>query len=142
VLRHLDTFVEQAESARYATVAYADVDPTRGRVDFASAGHPPPVLLDPDGGPALFMGGRSTPLGLTVPDRPREQDDFALPPGSGFLLYTDGLVERRAESIDTGLERLLAALRAHPDATPTDLADAIVEQDTHDDICLLLFRAH
>jgi serine phosphatase RsbU (regulator of sigma subunit) len=145
VLRHLDTFVEQVDAARYATLAYAEVDPDAGEVTFASAGHPPPVLLDPDGAPRVFMDGRSPPLGVTGPGGERCQAGFTLPPGAGFLLYTDGLVERRGEPLDAGIERLLAAIRASPDAAPESLADslprALLEGGTgDDDVCLLSFR--
>ena len=67
VLGHLDTFVAQVEAARYATLAYAEVDPESGVVTFASAGHLPPVTIDPEGEPRLFMEGRSAPLGVTGP---------------------------------------------------------------------------
>ena len=145
ILRHLDTFVEQVEAARYATLAYMEVDPGTGRVTFALAGHMPPILLGPGRAPELCMEGRSPPLGVTVPGSPRPQAAFALEPGAGFLLYTDGLVERRDESIDAGLERLLAAVRASPDASPAQLVEtlprALLERDSSDDdVCLLSFR--
>jgi PAS domain S-box-containing protein len=145
VLGHLDTFVEQVEAARYATLAYADVDPETGVVTIASAGHMPPVMLEPDAPPRLFMEGRSTPLGVTAPGLDRLQAAFTLKPGAGFLLYTDGLVERRTEPIDAGLERLLAAVRASPGASPAQLVetlpDALLERGaSDDDVCLLGFR--
>ena len=53
VLGHLDTFVEQVNTARYATLAYAEVDPDTGVVTFASAGHLPPVILNAGSEPHL-----------------------------------------------------------------------------------------
>jgi serine phosphatase RsbU (regulator of sigma subunit) len=101
-------------------------------------------VLDPHGDPRLFMDGRSTPLGVTAPTIYRSQASFELTPGAGFLLYTDGLVERRGEPIDAGLERLLAAVRASPDASPAQLAvslpRALLEGAGEDDVCLLCFR--
>jgi PAS domain S-box-containing protein len=145
VLGHLDTFVEQVEPARYATLAYAEVDPDSGGVNLASAGHMPAILLGPGRTPELFMEGRSLPLGVTAPASPRSQGAFSLEPGAGFLLYTDGLVERRDESIDAGLERLLAAVRASPGASPAQLVEtlppALLEREaSDDDVCLLSFR--
>jgi PAS domain S-box-containing protein len=145
ILRHLDTFVEQVEPARYATVAYADVDPDSGRVVLASAGHPPPVLLAPGRPPELFAAGRSLPLGIVASGVGRVQATFELAPGGGLLLYTDGLVERRTEPIDVGLERLLAALRDRPGASPARLAAelpaALLEDGAgEDDVCLLSLR--
>ena len=91
--RHLDTFVDQVEAAQYATLAYAEVDPASGEVVFAAAGHLPPILLGAE--PTVYLGGRSTPLGVTTPHLQRSQATFTLAPGEGFVLYTDGLVERR-----------------------------------------------
>ena len=145
ILGHLDTFVEQVEDAHFATVAYAEVDPASGAVTLASAGHMPPVLFGPGRAPELFMEGRSTPLGVPVPGRPRAEASFTLAPGASFVLYTDGLVERRTEVIDAGLERLLATIRALPDTAPARLADRLpellIEQGAQrDDVCLLAFR--
>jgi serine phosphatase RsbU (regulator of sigma subunit) len=145
VLRHLDTFVDQVEAACYATLAYAEVDPDDGHVRFASAGHLPPVILEPGDAPRLFMEGRSPPLGVTGPGIRRAQAEFTLHPDAGFLLYTDGLVERRTEPIDAGLERLLATVRAHAGSSPAELVaalpGALLERgSSHDDVCVLSFR--
>ena len=139
VLRHLDTFVEQVSTARYATLAYAEVDPHTREVTFASAGHLPPVIFDAANEPYLYMEGRSTPLGVTSP---RPDATFTLPPDGGFLLYTDGLVERRGEPIDAGLERLLAAIRStSAQELVSTLPELLAEQGApDDDVCLLSFR--
>jgi sigma-B regulation protein RsbU (phosphoserine phosphatase) len=136
VLRHLDTFVEEAPAAQYATLVYAEVDPATGTVVLAAAGHLPPVLFG-GGEPRLFDGGRSTPLGIAVV--PRTEATFTLAPGEGFVFYTDGLVERRRESIDAGLGRLLAL--THPAVTPAELVGALLDGDAgDDDVCVLVFR--
>src|SRR5688500_3027643 len=145
VLRHLDTFVEQADAARYATLVYAEVAPDDGSVTLASAGHLPAVVITPDGAAELFMDGRSTPLGVTSPTLVREQGRLALEPGGGFLLYTDGLVERRQEAIDVSLERLLGEVRGKPGTSPAQLVDALLgrllgARTVDDDVCLLSFR--
>ena len=139
ILRHLDTFVEQVEAAQYATLAYAEVDPATGEVAFASAGHLPPVLIG--GAPTVFLGGRSTPLGVTAPSLSRTQATFSLAPGAGFVLYTDGLVERRGEPLDDGIARLQDVIRAHRDVRPERLVSELLEQGTsEDDVCVLVFR--
>jgi serine phosphatase RsbU (regulator of sigma subunit) len=91
------------------------------------------------------MEGRSPPLGAANPGTRRAQGRVTLPPGAGFLLYTDGLVERRSEPIDAGLQRLLDVVRAEPDASPARhveaLPAALIELATiDDDVCLLSFR--
>jgi PAS domain S-box-containing protein len=145
VLTHLDTFVEQVDDARYATLAYADVDLGSGELLLAAAGHMPPVIVEPDGGARLFMEGRSPPLGAADPATKRAQARVTLAPGAGLLLYTDGLVERRTEPIDAGLQRLLDVVRAAPDASPAQqvkvLPAALLEPGTtDDDVCLLSLR--
>jgi len=138
VLRHLDTFVEESPASQYATLIYAVVDPATGAVVLAAAGHLPPVLFG-DGEPSLFLGGRSTPLGITTSAMPRTEAAFALAPGAGFVLYTDGLIERRQETIDDGFARLLAV--THPGVAPAELVDALLEEGAvEDDVCVLVFR--
>ena len=140
IVGHLDAFVEQVVPAQYATLAYAEVDAASGEVAFATAGHMPPVLLRDE--PQVFLGGRSTPLGVVAPGLPRTQTTFTLAPGEGFMLYTDGLVERRSEAIDDGIARLLRVIRANPDVRPADLVAELVPEDASgdDDVCLLVFR--
>ena len=112
----------------------------------ASAGHLPAILL-PAGRARreLFMAGRSAPLGVAGGPRPRAAGSRSRP-ATGFLLYTDGLVERRGESIDDGLDA--AARRARPPRparAPAALARALPEalldaEAVRDDVCLLAFR--
>jgi serine phosphatase RsbU (regulator of sigma subunit) len=72
---------------------------------------------------------------------PRTEASFTVAPGGGFVLYTDGLVERRRESLDVGIERLLNAIREGPEVRPQDLVDALIEPDaSEDDVCVLVFR--
>ena len=135
------TFVAQVDDARYATLAYAEVDLASGEVLLAAAGHMPPVIVEPDDEARLFMDGRSPPLGAADPLVERAQARLTPARGAGFLLYTDGLVERRTETIDDGLDRLLEVVREGPWAPPADLAEALIEPGTiDDDVCLLSFR--
>jgi sigma-B regulation protein RsbU (phosphoserine phosphatase) len=137
VIGYLDSFVAQVETAQFATLAYAEVDPGTGLVTVAAAGHLPPVIVRPASA-ELFMGGRSTPLGVRTPDVPRTEATLELDPGDRLVLYSDGLVERRRESIDAGLERLLATVMT--EATPDALARALEEDGRgDDDVCVLVF---
>jgi PAS domain S-box-containing protein len=139
VLARLDTFVEYVDAARYATVAIAVLAPDARRVTLACAGHLPPVLLAPERAPELLTGGRSLPVGLVDRRVPRAETAVELAPGGGLLLYTDGLVERRGESIDTGLARLLAAAR--DSAAPEALTAALLPPEgSDDDVCVLSVR--
>ena len=89
-----------------ATVVYLVLDRETGEVSYSCAGHPPPLVLTPDG-PHFLEGGRSVPIGASDPAVFREAS-AVIPPGSSLLLYTDGLVERR----DVGLEERLGQLAA------------------------------
>lgn len=142
VLTLLDTFVDQVPAAQYATLVYAEVDLAAGAMRFACAGHLPPLLLDPSGAPRLLMDGRSPPLGAQA-GPPRGEAVVALPKGALLLLYTDGLVERRGELIDDGLDRLVATAAQGPHSDPEALvgrlAAALLPGASDDDVCLLGF---
>jgi serine/threonine-protein kinase RsbW len=143
VLTLLDTFVEQVPAAQYATLAYAEADLEAGAMRYACAGHLPPLLLEAPGPPRLLMEGRSPPLGSAQPGTPRGEAVAALPEGALLLLYTDGLVERRGELIDDGLDRLVATVALQPDPAPEALvgrlARSLLPPAGDDDVCMLCF---
>jgi PAS domain S-box-containing protein len=125
-----------------ATVLYLVLDRETGELSFSAAGHPPPLVLGPDG-PRFLEGGRSVPIGASDPAVFREAS-AVLPPGSSLLLYTDGLVERRDEPLDRGLENLAAVA-----GTGHDSLDALCERviaavlargEPGDDVALLAVR--
>jgi serine/threonine-protein kinase RsbW len=142
LLRHLDRYAENVEAAGMATVVYGELTPATGRLRYASAGHLPPLVLPPGGAPELLWDGRGTPLGV-FPGLPERADaETTLAPGTRLLLYTDGLVERRARSILSGLDRLAAEVAARavlpPAALVEDLTRAMLaDEDRPDDVCLL-----
>jgi serine/threonine-protein kinase RsbW len=141
LLEHLDRFVERVESARVATVAYAEIDLAAGEMTYACAGHMPPLLAGPVGPPRFLMDGRSAPLGSRAGRTRRVDHRISLAPGSRLLLYTDGLIERRTRAIDRGFEVLTAEygrLRNAPlEGLPAALADTLVGRDHADDVCML-----
>ena len=137
VISYLDAFVEQAPATQFATVVYAEIDVASGLTTLAAAGHLPPVVVRSDA-VELFMGGRSTPLGLSSPLLPRADARLELHPGDRLILYTDGLVERRNEGIDAGLDRLL--VESTEAVTPDELARALTDDGPNeDDVCVLVF---
>jgi serine/threonine-protein kinase RsbW len=144
VLERLDAFVAQIPAARWATLAIADVDLATGEVRYASAGHPPPLLAEPGGRPRYLWEGRSPPVGLRPGTAERTEGRLTLPPASRLLLYTDGLVERRGESIDVSLERLLATAGSlRRNGSLEGLVDALIDamrapsSPSRDDIAVL-----
>jgi PAS domain S-box-containing protein len=104
VMARVNRLVISGEEEAMATVLYLVLDRETGEVSFASAGHPPPLVLTSDG-PEFLEGGRAVPVGAAEPGIFREAT-AVLPPGASLLLYTDGLVERR----DTPLEQRLGDL--------------------------------
>ncbi len=140
LLDRLDAFVENVPSAATATLAFVDLDRETGDFRYACAGHPPPLVVSPDGRTRYLWDGRSAPLGSMLGDRRSDAPEH-LAEGETLVLYTDGLVERRAESIDAGLERLADVARLSALGAPAladDICDALVDaRDQHDDVCVL-----
>ncbi|MER5432003.1 SpoIIE family protein phosphatase [Streptomyces sp. NPDC002588] len=156
VLEHLDETVallDDAESGLAAgysalgsTCCIAVYDPVGHHVELSSAGHLPPVLVPPDG-PAGPVPVRPHP-GLGAEFALREPFDvhaFAAPPGSLLALYTDGLVEDPALSIDEGIGRLADAVSTvHPwdplQQAARRVVSALAPARRRDDVTLLLAR--
>jgi PAS domain S-box-containing protein len=125
-----------------ATVLYMVLDRETGELSFSAAGHPPPLVLAPDG-PHFLEGGRSVPIGASDPAVFREAT-AVLPPGSSLLLYTDGLVERRDEPLDQRLDKLAAVAGAAGEGLDV-LCERVIgavlgEGDPGDDVALLVVR--
>ncbi|TMM17314.1 MAG: GAF domain-containing protein [Actinobacteria bacterium] len=143
VVRKLDEFVSGAESAHLATVLYAAYDPSTQVLRWMNAGHPPPLLVGPGPVVQFLDGGHRTMLGLNVGGD--DEGKITLPSGATLLLYTDGLIEERASSLDEGLDRLSKAAAAHSDAEPAELLDEILQPllahaQLEDDVAVLAAR--
>ncbi|MEV0719815.1 SpoIIE family protein phosphatase [Asanoa sp. NPDC050611] len=140
-LVHLDAKVHHFETGNLATVLYAMVPPERDKVHVSIAGHPRPVLVDPSGHAELLPAPTDVPLGMGRASRTRRTTVVDFPPGAVLVCYTDGLIERRSESIDVGLERLLATVwPGDPDEVCTALMFAVGEERPSDDTALLAIR--
>jgi serine/threonine-protein kinase RsbW len=144
VLDALDLFVEQVPEGAMATLAYAALDLEDGVLTYACAGHPPPLLVGPDGA-RLLWEGRSLPLGASFHGHQRTQATDRLAAGESILLYTDGLVEDRKRGISSGLDLLLEVAVEMGSHAPSSLVGVIVgrlvaEIDNEDDVCVLAVR--
>jgi GAF domain-containing protein len=111
-------------------------------VGFANAGHPPPLLLLPDGTVQVWWVPPEPLLGLPPRDEPRTTSQRFVPAGSTLVLYTDGLVEDREQLLDDGIAGLSAVLRENADCSGDELCARLLEVAPHrsDDIALLLVR--
>jgi anti-sigma regulatory factor (Ser/Thr protein kinase) len=144
VLERLSRLLRQIEPGRTATLVYLVLDPHGGTVVVASAGHPPPLVYPHDGDPAFLDLSGSVPLGATR--HPRYEDrELEFEPGTLLVMYTDGVVERPEEPLETSLERLVDAVSAGRDDLE-HLGDALVDTllpdgARDDDAALLLARA-
>ena len=144
VLQRLSGLLRQIELGRTATVVYIVLDPHGGYLTVACAGHPPPLIVPVEGEPRFLDLPGAVPLGATRYPHYDEQE-LELEPGSVLLLYTDGLVERSGEGLDTSLERLVATVGGdHQDIE--HLGDALVDEllpegPGGDDAALLVARA-
>ncbi|AIR96136.1 SpoIIE family protein phosphatase [Streptomyces glaucescens] len=108
----------------------------------SSAGHLPPLLTTEDGRTRFLEDGSGLLLGMD-PDMPRHRAKDAVPANATVLLYTDGLIERRDESLDDAMERLsrhTAALAREPLDVLCDELLIGLGADSDDDIALLAVR--
>ncbi|MDQ6807486.1 MAG: serine/threonine-protein phosphatase, partial [Actinomycetota bacterium] len=124
------------------TVLYAIIDPALGEVSWANAGHPPPLLHRANGEGRYLEGGDGL-MGIDdivytdLHERIGEDDTL--------IFYTDGLVERRGESLDDGLARLARAVAggpADPEALRRHIVTEVVpaERTPSDDVTIVLAR--
>ncbi|MDN0197625.1 SpoIIE family protein phosphatase [Streptomyces sp. S.PNR 29] len=150
IVLHLDAerTTEDAETSDSpgeigATCLYAVYDPVSRRCSMARAGHPPPVLVAPDGRAALLDLPAGPPLGLG--GLPFETAEFDVPEGSVLALYTDGLVKAADRDMDDGVARLRQALggTGRPlEETCDRVLRCLLTDRPADDVALLLARTH
>ncbi|MFI9808385.1 SpoIIE family protein phosphatase [Streptomyces sp. NPDC052301] len=129
------------DSQTTATMVLARYDPARHLLNWAQAGHPPPLLvrhgevryLNRPGG--MLLGASAAPV--------YDSAELLLEPGDRLLLYTDGLVERPGEGLDAGFDRLAEAVRTHgcgEDGSLDALLASMLPDDRRDDVCVLDIR--
>jgi serine phosphatase RsbU (regulator of sigma subunit) len=148
ILHHLDEQAERLGGQHMATCLYVLYDPVQQRMLMANAGHPPPLLVHPDGTAEIMKIPTGVPIG--VGGCAFEATELPAPAGATLMLYTDGLVESRGSDLQTGVEQLVARLddhaTAHPDGPPPleSLCDEALRTlghgDRHDDVALLAAR--
>jgi serine phosphatase RsbU (regulator of sigma subunit) len=142
-LVHVGSDPHEPMPPKYATAAYAIVEPADGgHLRIANAGHPPLLLRYPTGEVVQSAAPPGAPLGLGLGDY--VEITLPFPPGSILLAYTDGLAESRTRPLDTGIAQLAGDLAAFdPDEELDALADAMLAHaDSIDDTALVLLRSH
>ncbi|MEU7426270.1 SpoIIE family protein phosphatase [Streptomyces sp. NPDC040750] len=143
-LEVLGRYAHSLTGAESTTAVTAFIDFTRHLITYSSAGHPPPVLLRGDGTVEFLDQATDPPLDAAFEPSPRPEATTAFTDGDTLLLYTDGLIERRHQDIDTGLSQLADVLTRHRELTdPEALADAVINglipaQGVTDDTALVV----
>lgn len=143
-LTALDDFAATVADTLCTTVFCGVLDPGAGRLTYASAGHPPAIVVDADGRSRLLDRARSLPLAVRS-GAVRSEAEYVLPPRSTVLLYTDGLVERRSGPLSAGQTWAGRFLADHGDLFTDETASGLLTElrppgGYEDDVALLLFR--
>jgi PAS domain S-box-containing protein len=136
------TLKQPTSDDRLATILVAVLDTSSGLVRLASAGHPPPYACTPTGVRQLAVSP-GPPLGAFA--GLYEQTTFSLK-GSGLMMFTDGLVERRGSGIDEGMERLARLATTTSAASAAHLCDFLIDgmddgADGQDDTVILVAQS-
>jgi phosphoserine phosphatase RsbU/P len=141
VLGRVDRKMQHFEPNVLATVLYAVFDPALDSARISSAGHLPPVIAAPGQAATLAEVRADVLIGVSAEAR-RRSATIRLEPGTLLGFYTDGLVERRDQAIDTMLERLCGAVHATPpeSACAAIMGSLIGSQPSRDDVALLVLR--
>jgi GAF domain-containing protein/anti-sigma regulatory factor (Ser/Thr protein kinase) len=141
VVGAVDHLMWQLGPSAMTTVVFLLLDPVEETLEVVNAGHLPPLLIDPDGGTHFLDVEGALPLG-TSPSETYRSRTVPFPAGAGIVLYTDGLVERRDEPIDAGLERLRAVSAAtrNVEQLCADALARLVSTSPADDVALVAAR--
>ena len=124
------------------TIVYVIIDPAQGKIAWANGGHPPPLRRRADGTCVYLEGGNGL---MGVEEHIYDTHEDRTGPDETIVLYTDGLIERRGESLDVGLERLATAASSGPDDA-RQMCDHILEHvleepdQRYDDVTAVVAR--
>ena len=144
LIDRLGRFASGPGQVDFATTCYALLDPATGVLRYASAGHPPLLVVSPSKEIRWLDGGRSGPLVSFTSERETSEAAVVLEPGSLLLLYSDGLVERRGELLEEGLARLADAAREVAGLPVETICERVLDElgvPSHgDDVVLVVLR--
>jgi hypothetical protein len=144
ILTRLDQITDDLTDAETsATCIYATCDPATAEWEIARAGHPPPALARPGHRTAFPRLPAGLPLGTGLPGARYRATRLYPPPGSTLVLYTDGLIEDPATSINTGMARLARTLTTTSQLPVSQACDTLLvtlAPSPADDIAILMAR--
>ncbi len=116
----------------FATAGCVVIDTETGTATYSLAGHPPPLLVQPDGSTVWLDKALAPPMESSRVDHYGEAS-IVLTAGSTIVMYSDGLIERRGESLSVGLQRLSDLASRHALAVDLEaVAARLVQEMTAD----------
>ena len=140
VLDGLDTFASSIEGAACASVVCAVFDRNKRTLTYARAGHPPPLIVNAAG--VTWLDDAGGPLLSIDTGRPRATAVVNVDDADVLVLYSDGLIERRGESLDIGLDRLAVAATELYGDTVHRIAEGLIRllspETTRDDVVIVV----
>lgn len=142
VLSSLDHLFDVLAEDRVVTVVVGLVNPKTGAVRLTNAGHPPPLVVRADGATSFCAPHSSLLIAAGLGQSARPAQELELAPGDSLVMFSDGLVERRGESITVGMDRLSEmATRVARGGWPTrpagSLATLLSNDESTDDVVVL-----
>lgn len=142
ILASVCDYARDSGATSFATAVVAALETDTGRLTYGSAGHPPLLVIDPDGTSRWLTDGRSAPLACGQRQIVRPEGSTYLAPGSVVVGYTDGLVERRGEDLMEGLARLERICQMNHRRSIEELADLMLAEadGSADDVVVLVLR--
>ncbi len=139
-LNRLNAFCVHMMPRAFATVIAARVDPSSGHVEAASAGHLMPYLTNSAPKAVAAPIRLSPPIGIR--EMTYTSSSFSIAPGYGLVMYSDGLVERRGEAVDDGIDRLATTLGGVGDVPASWISTAMARGNSDDDITIVTLYRH
>ncbi len=142
----LDRYARTVDGAAGTTVVQVRLDRSRDSVRYARAGHLPPLIVTQEGEASFLEEAGAMPLATSLDIERHPKAEVPFPPRATLVLYTDGLVERRGQTIDDGLAALTEAVRRNLTLGIEELADAVLDELRHegaapDDTALVIARS-
>ena len=141
-LSSLDHLFDVLGEERVVTVVVGLLNPKTGDVCLTNAGHPPPLLSRAGGTMDFWATESSLLIAVGLGKRSRPAQTLTLRQGDALVMYSDGLVERRGESISDGMERLRhtatdVAEGGWPTRSGAELATLMNDEESADDVVVL-----
>jgi len=145
LLGALNTFTRHASNGKFATMGVAVLDPASATLTYASAGHPPPMLRRSSTGTVIRLSGAHGPVLGPVEHASYSEGHVEVCEGDILVMYTDGLIERRGQDIESGMARvqnLVAQWNGDESLLPTcrQMTQALAPPPRDDDVCVVAIR--